>query len=151
LIEGDQWLTSPQHLLVLSADGVRPQKVQQSSERQIAVMVDCAVAKVLLALPRPEIEETEVCCRRAIETARRQGAPGWELRATLILCRLLAKSDRGKEAAELIRAAMGGSDQDKDISVDLRAAAEMLRKIGARAEAADDIGASRSVGMSKQV
>jgi hypothetical protein len=114
------------------------EKVQQSSERQFAVMVDCALAKVLLALPRPEIGEAEDCCRRAIETARRQAAPGWELRATLILCRLLAKSGRGNEAAELIRAAVAGIDQDNDISVDLRAAAEMLRKIGTSADETDD-------------
>lgn len=126
------------------------EKVQQSSERQFAVMVDCALAKVLLALPRPEIGEAEVCCRRAIETARRQGAPGWELRATLILCRLLAKSGRGNEAAKLIRAAVAGIDQDNDISVDLRAAAEMLRKIGARADEADDHFPPGNAGMSSK-
>jgi hypothetical protein len=116
------------------------EKIQQSSERQFAVMVDCALAKSLLALTQPKIEEAEACCRRALETARRQEAPGWRLRATLILSRLLARSGRGAEAEELLRAAVDGVDQDDGISVDLRAAAEMMRRI----EAAPDANPTRA-------
>jgi class 3 adenylate cyclase/predicted ATPase len=108
--------------------------IQQSSERQFAALVDCVLAKALLALPKPGVDEAEACCRRAIATARGQGAAGWELRATLILSRLLARSGRGAEAAKRLREAMAGITQEDGVSLDVRAAAEMMGRIeGGRA------------------
>ena len=58
--------------------------------------------EALLAQAKPRWEEAERCLRAAIETARRQGAKSWELRAATGLARLLARKDRCDEGRTLL-------------------------------------------------
>jgi len=44
----------------------------------------------------------EACCRRPIEVARSRSAKWWELRATTMLARLLARQDKRNEARTVL-------------------------------------------------
>jgi predicted ATPase len=46
--------------------------------------------------------EAQSCFERAIETARKQSAKSWELRATMSLARLLAKQGKRDEARAML-------------------------------------------------
>jgi len=52
----------------------------------------------LLLLEKGNETEAEACFQRAIEVAKRQKAKGWELRATISLCRLLHKQGKQEQA-----------------------------------------------------
>ncbi|HOG45478.1 MAG TPA: AAA family ATPase, partial [Anaerolineae bacterium] len=69
--------------------------------------------------------EARACLRRAIEVARRQGARGWELRATMSLARLLDSQGRRAEAQEMLAAIYGWFTEGFD-TADLREARALL-------------------------
>jgi class 3 adenylate cyclase/tetratricopeptide (TPR) repeat protein len=59
-------------------------------------------AEAILTLDPSAITATEACLRKAIEIARGQSAKWWELRATVSLARLLARTDRRDEARTML-------------------------------------------------
>ena len=60
--------------------------------------------ELLLAESPDQIPAAEACFRRAIETARRQGSKGWELRATMSLARLWQRVGRRDDARAALAA-----------------------------------------------
>jgi predicted ATPase len=58
--------------------------------------------ELLLKQNDSNVEEAEICFRRAIEIARRQSAKSWELRAMTSLARLLDKRGRREEARAML-------------------------------------------------
>jgi class 3 adenylate cyclase len=84
------------------------------------------------ALGDPELldreEEAERAYRTAIEVARRQGAPSFELRAALGLARLRVAGERGAEARALLERALAGIKDGFD-TADPRAARELLASL----------------------
>ena len=58
---------------------------------------------VLLAMPRPDSDEAEMCFRRSLELSRRQSARAWELRTGIDLARLLAARGQADDARALLR------------------------------------------------
>ena len=57
----------------------------------------------LISLKEPrETSQAEGCFRRSLEASRKQGAKGWELRASMSLARLLARTDRSDEARTIL-------------------------------------------------
>ncbi len=78
----------------------------------------------------PHWEEAERCFRGAIETARRQGAKSWELRAATGLARMLARRGRRDEGRTLLAEIYNWFTEGFD-TADLKDAAELLRELGA--------------------
>jgi predicted ATPase len=58
--------------------------------------------ELLLKRNASNAEEARSCFQRAIETARKQNAKSWELRATTSLARLLASQGRREEARAML-------------------------------------------------
>jgi DNA-binding SARP family transcriptional activator/tetratricopeptide (TPR) repeat protein len=58
-------------------------------------------------LARKDASEANNCFRTAIDTARRQGAKSWELRAVMSLARLLQRQGRDREAFEMLNETHG--------------------------------------------
>jgi hypothetical protein len=71
------------------------------------------------------VAEAELCFRRSLELAHRQGALSWELRTATAQARRRASQDRHEEAREALAAVFGRFVQNKE-TVDLRAAANLL-------------------------
>ena len=61
-------------------------------------------AELRLRLDTPDEQRAEVSFRRALETAGRQQAKSWELRAATSLARLLRDQNRSTEAIALLTA-----------------------------------------------
>ena len=58
--------------------------------------------ELLLMLDDSNVQEVEICFRKAIEIARNQSAKSWELRATMSLARLLAKRGKRDEGRAML-------------------------------------------------
>jgi predicted ATPase len=58
--------------------------------------------ELLLRQDQSNAAQAQSCFQRAIETARKQNAKSWELRATMSLARLLAKQGRRDEARTML-------------------------------------------------
>jgi hypothetical protein len=82
-----------------------------------------------LAMPRPNAEEAERCLVQSLESSRRMGTRGWELRAATDLAALLAdlgRRERGKAILEPLFAQFAeGLD-----TADLVAARNLLSMLG---------------------
>ena len=63
--------------------------------------------ELLLAESPDQPAVAEECFRRAVETARRQGSKGWELRATMSLARLWQRLGRRDDARAALAAVSG--------------------------------------------
>jgi predicted ATPase/DNA-binding winged helix-turn-helix (wHTH) protein len=74
-------------------------------------------------------DEAEATLQQSLDLARRQGAPGWELRTALTLGRLWQKNARGKEAHALI-APLYARYQEGLQTLDLKAAKSLLDELG---------------------
>jgi predicted ATPase len=59
-------------------------------------------ADLALSAAVPNVQIAEACLRRAMTTARQQGAKWWELRATTSLARLWGEQGRRAEARDLL-------------------------------------------------
>ena len=62
------------------------------------------LGELRLAVPRPDEKSAETAFRTALEIAREQKTPSWELLATTSLARLLRKQDRVGEARDMLGA-----------------------------------------------
>lgn len=81
-----------------------------------------------LMLARGDAVAAEACWRRAIDIARAQGAPSWELRSATRLARLLADRGSRGEAAALLATAFAQIDGGRD-TPDVIAGATLLREL----------------------
>ena len=75
-------------------------------------------------------EQAARCFRTAIEICRRQGAKGWELRATVGLARLLAKQGRRDEARAMLAEIYNWFTEGFD-TADLKDAKTLLEELSA--------------------
>ncbi len=87
-------------------------------------------AEALLAQAEPRWEEAERCFRAAIETAQRQGAKSWQLRAVTGLARLLARRGRRDEGRALLAEIYDWFTEGFD-TFDLKEAKALLDQLGA--------------------
>jgi len=76
--------------------------IEKSWERQPEAELHRVRGEMMLLQPVTRSENAEICFRKAIEIARRQGAKSWELRATISLSRLLAKHGSRDEARAML-------------------------------------------------
>lgn len=83
-------------------------------------------AEVLMSFPRVGMEEVEEVLSEAVDRARKQGALGWELRATLTVVKARASQGRNKEAKEMLEHVYSRFTEGFDTN-ELRAAAQALR------------------------
>jgi class 3 adenylate cyclase/predicted ATPase len=81
-----------------------------------------------LRLDTPDEQRAEASFRRAFETARRQQAKSWELRAATSLARLWAGQGRRPEARDLLAPAYGWFTEGFD-TADLKDAAKLLSEL----------------------
>jgi len=73
-------------------------------------------------------EEAERCLRAALHVAHAQGARWWELRATVSLARLLARTDRRDEARTMLAEIYGWFTEGFD-TADLREAKALMDEL----------------------
>ncbi len=85
--------------------------------------------EALLAQSEPRWEEAERCFCAAIETARRQGAKAWELRATMSLAPLLRDTNRHDEARAMLAEIYNWFTEGFD-TADLKDAKALLEEFG---------------------
>jgi adenylate cyclase len=78
----------------------------------------------------PKAEEAETCFRQALDIARAQEARWWELRASVSLARLLARTDRRAEACAMLADIYNWFTEGFD-TVDLKDAKALLEELGA--------------------
>jgi len=81
-----------------------------------------------LMLARGDAAAAEACWRHAIDTARAQGAPSWELRAATRLARLLADRGSRSEATALLATACAQIEGGRD-TPDVIGATALLREL----------------------
>ncbi|MGB8339810.1 MAG: AAA family ATPase [Burkholderiales bacterium] len=74
---------------------------------------------------RPDKIRAEACFRQAIDTASKQGAKGWELRAGVSLARLLQSENRFEEAQATLAPLLASFPEGEDTK-DIREAANLL-------------------------
>jgi predicted ATPase len=85
-------------------------------------------AEAILMLDPSATAATEGCLRTAIEIARGQSAKWWELRATVSLARLLARTDRRDEARAMLSDIYGWFTEGFD-TADLKDAKALLDEL----------------------
>lgn len=85
--------------------------------------------ELLLAQPKPDSNEAEACLRSALETARRQSAQMWELRAAQSLARLWIGQGKQRAARNLLAPVYGRFTEGFG-TPDLQDAAALLRALG---------------------
>jgi predicted ATPase len=76
-----------------------------------------------------DAQNAEACFRRSVETARRQQAKSWELRAATSLARLWAEQDRRAEARDLLAPVYSWFTEGFD-TADLKDAKALLGELG---------------------
>jgi predicted ATPase len=81
--------------------------------------------ELLLSLDAPDRSATEEYFRRALDSAGRQGALGWELRAATSLARLLHNQDGSSDAREMLQTVYDRFTEGFD-TADLIAAKQLL-------------------------
>jgi predicted ATPase len=84
---------------------------------------------VLLAMPRPDSDEAEMCFRRSLELSRRQSARAWELRTGIDLARLLAARGQADDARALLRPVFEQFEEGFN-TADLKSAERLLATLG---------------------
>jgi len=89
-----------------------------------------ARSEVLLAASRENWSEVEASLLASRECARRQSAPGWELRSAIALARLWADAGRVDEARALLTDAFGQFTEGF-ATADLCEAERQIRALGA--------------------
>ena len=85
----------------------------------------------LLLAADAQMADAENCFREAINTAQRQQAKSWELRATLSLARLLMKQRRRDEARSMLAEIYDWFTEGFD-TADLKDAKALLDELTAR-------------------
>lgn len=80
---------------------------------------------LVLAAPRPAIDEAELYFRRALELSRRQGARAWELRTATDLAALLAARGQCEDARALLQPIFAWFAKSLE-TADLKSAARLL-------------------------
>jgi predicted ATPase len=98
-------------------------------------------ASVVLSMPHPDAAQAESCVMQSLACARRQGAKGWELRATMTLARLRVMQGRDSEAHLLLSTIYRQFTEGFETQ-DLKTAAEMLRELENGNDASHDERAS---------
>lgn len=83
---------------------------------------------LVLAAPRPAIDEAELYFKRALETSRRQGARAWELRTAIELATLLADRGQRESARALLQPVFDGFAEGLE-TADLQSAERLLAAI----------------------
>jgi predicted ATPase len=76
-----------------------------------------------------DAQNAEACFRRSVETARRQQAKSWELRAGTSLARLWAEQDRRAEARDRLAPVYSWFTEGFD-TADLKDAKALLGELG---------------------
>jgi predicted ATPase len=84
--------------------------------------------ELLLPLSANNQTNAEACFRQAIDTARRQGAKSWELRAVMSLSRLYHHQGKTEEARQMLAEIYGWFTEGFD-TVDLREAKALLQQV----------------------
>ena len=83
---------------------------------------------LLAAMPNADVASAERSLRRAVGVASEQHAPGWTLRATLALARLLDAQGRAEEARSLLVPVLSSFQEGLD-TADVRDARAFLRTV----------------------
>jgi predicted ATPase len=84
--------------------------------------------ELLLARSQSDHAEAETCFRQAVDVARHQGAPGWELRAATSLSRLLGRQGKRDEARQTLAHVYDRFTEGFD-TADLREAKAILEEL----------------------
>ncbi|MCZ6679230.1 MAG: AAA family ATPase [Candidatus Poribacteria bacterium] len=84
--------------------------------------------ELLLTLSTENQAEAEVCFRQALDTARRQHARSWELRAAMSLSRLWQQRGKKEDARQLLAGIYGWFTEGFD-TADLKAAEAQLEEL----------------------
>jgi tetratricopeptide (TPR) repeat protein len=80
---------------------------------------------LLCSMPRPVLQEAEICFVQSLEWSRRQGALAWELRTAVDLAALWAAQGRSERARSLLRPVFEQFVEGRD-TADLKAAQRLL-------------------------
>jgi predicted ATPase/DNA-binding winged helix-turn-helix (wHTH) protein len=84
---------------------------------------------VLVAMPRPRVDEAATCFAQSIELSRRQGALAWELRTAIDLAGLLAAQQLTEPAREVLQPVFDQFVEGFD-TADLQAAERLFTRLG---------------------
>lgn len=99
------------------------------ARRDTVYLPELLRVKGRLLLAMPQATEAEACFRQSLDEARRQAAPGWELRTATDLAALLAGQGRSAEAAALLRPVFERFTEGAE-TADLQAAGRLLATLG---------------------
>jgi predicted ATPase len=86
-------------------------------------------ARLLLAMPKPRLDDAEACLARSLELSRRQGARAWELRTATDLAALWSGQGRPAEARALLQPVLAQFSEGLD-TVDVKTAENLLATLG---------------------
>jgi predicted ATPase/DNA-binding winged helix-turn-helix (wHTH) protein len=80
---------------------------------------------ILLAMPKPRIEDAETCFMQSLELSRAHGSRAWELRTATDLAALWSGQGRSDDARELLQPTLSQFTEGLD-TADLKAAERLL-------------------------
>ena len=103
--------------------------VDDTGERRWEVELHRLKGELLLAHSAAHDAEAEACFRQALDTARRQQAKSWELRAAMSLSRLWQRQGKRTEAHELLASIYDWFTEGFD-TADLQEAKALLEELG---------------------
>jgi predicted ATPase/class 3 adenylate cyclase len=102
--------------------------VDNTGERHWEAELHRHKGELLLMQQRQKVAEAEDCFRQALETARRQQAKSFELRATMSLSRLWQHQGKQKEAHQLLAETYGWFTEGFD-TADLKEAKALIEEL----------------------
>jgi class 3 adenylate cyclase len=105
-------------------------RIRESGAYQEAAELHQLKGEAILMRDSSAANETETCFRKAIEIAKDQSAKWWELRATVSLARLLARTGRPDEARAMLAEIYNWFTEGFD-TADLRDAKALLDELSA--------------------
>jgi class 3 adenylate cyclase/predicted ATPase len=105
------------------------QHVAQSGELFALADMHRLQGELQLARSHANVDEAESCFRKAIEVARGQDSPSWELRATMSISRLLEIQGRQEEAHRMLLDAIGKFNEGSE-TADQTEATQRLNRLG---------------------
>jgi predicted ATPase len=102
--------------------------IEESGESSIEADVHLAAGESWEAAGSAHLEQAQACYEKALETARKQQAKAWELRAAIALARLWRRQGRREKIRDLIAPVYGWFTEGHD-TADLREAAALLSEL----------------------
>jgi predicted ATPase len=102
--------------------------IEESGESSIEADAHLAAGESWEAAGSAHLEQAQACYEKALETARKQQAKAWELRAAVALARLWRRQGRREKIRDLVAPVYGWFTEGHD-TADLREAAALLSEL----------------------